>query len=445
MRNITVIGTGYVGLVTGACFADMGHRVICVDVDEAKVAALRRGDVPIYEPGLEPVVQRNLHAGRLSATTSFKDALQDADFVFMCVGTPQSATGDIDLSYLHSAYVKVQEALPTRHPTIVNKSTVPPWTTDTMGAFLARLGNGHGAPAVVANPEFLREGHAVADFMRPPRVVIGSRDPEAAEAVAELYQPLGCPIVLTDPPTAEMIKYASNAFLATKISFINELSRMCDKLGIDVTQVAHGIGMDHRIGKDFLRAGIGYGGSCLPKDIAALIHLSRAVGHEPELLAAVASVNNQQPSYLVDRVEEQLDGLDGKKVGVLGVAFKPDTDDVRCSPALELIKVLLERGALVTAYDPEAWRRFKEIPSAVRMVRDMDLAVRDSDALIIATEWAEIKALDLREAKRLMRGNVLADGRNVLDPDEAKQAGFQYVGVGRSTATPQLADSIVLD
>lgn len=430
MKNIAVVGTGYVGLVTGACFAELGHRVSCIDTDHAKVEALREGIIPIHEPGLEPLVHRNMEAGRFSVTASYAEGLANADFIFITVGTPTTEQGEIDLSYFHGAYELIAANLQHDNVVIVNKSTVPPGTTDMMASLFARLWRGQRPVPIVSNPEFLRESHAVSDFMHPTRVVIGARDPAAAEAVAELHRPLNCPIWFTEPSCAEMIKYASNAFLAMKISFINEIAAICERVGVNVGAVAQGIGLDPRIGMDFLRAGIGYGGSCLPKDMAVLTHLSEALGHSPRLLKAVIEINSEQPRRLVQRVRGLLGTLEGATVGVLGLTFKPHTDDIRRSSALEVVKELQREGARVRACDPQAYRHMHQLPAGVEYVMDPYEMAQGCDAVILATEWPQFRSLDLPRLRRLMRGRVFADGRNAMDPLQVEEAGLIYLGVG---------------
>ena len=433
MSRICVVGAGYVGLVTGACFAELGHRVACVDIDKGKVIALTRGVMPFYEPGLEALVLENMRRRRLAFTTSFREAVKKADFIFMCVGTPIIYQKRVDLSYLHLAYMKACAALSGNTPVFVNKSTVPPGTADMMGNIMSGQLNGHGPLKVAANPEFLREGHAVEDFLHPSRIVIGARDPEVAGAVEALYANISASRMITDPVTAELVKYAGNAFLATKISFINEIALLCEKLGVDVGQVAQGMGLDPRIGPDFLKAGIGYGGSCLPKDTAALTHFFEAYCRGATLLKATIDVNSRQPWRLVQRIKNALGTLDGARVAVLGLTFKPDTDDVRCSPAVELVKGLLLEGAEVRACDPLAWRQASAIDLRVAGIRDPYEAAAGCDAVALATDWEEYRTLDLHRLKNVMRGHLLADGRNVIDPKLAREAGFLYLGVGRPT------------
>ena len=440
MKRICVVGTGYVGLVTGACFAELGNQVRCVDTDEAKIASLSRGVVPFHEPDLEPMVRQNIEAGRLSMAASFEDGLNGADFVFVAVGTPNTSEGGVDLGFLRGAYSMIDANLKDRRPIIVNKSTVPPGTCEMMEFMLSGSTNGKGPLSVVSNPEFLSEGQAVSDFMRPSRVVIGSRSRRSAEAVADLYRPLGRPILFTDPSTAEMVKYASNAFLATKISFINEIAAICDGVGVDVTAVARGMGMDPRIGKNFLRAGIGYGGSCLPKDMAVLTNVASDNGYEPKLLNAAIQINSQWPRRLVRQVKQMLETLEGASIAVLGLAFKPGTDDLRHSSAVEIVKQLQAEGADVRACDPQAYRNVRSLPGGVEYFLDPYQAAQGCDAVILATEWPEYAGVDLSRLKATMRGSILADGRNVIDPAEAKQVGFVYIGVGRGIQIPAPVD-----
>ncbi len=445
MERICVIGAGYVGLVTAACFAELGHQITCFDVDEEKVREIGQGGVPIYEPGLEPIVRSNVRSRRLVATASQAVALQDADFVFFCVDTPSMLDGGADLSRVRRAYFDVATALGNRRPILVNKSTVPPGTVDAIHALLPRVANSTGPFHVASNPEFLREGHAVADFMHPLRVIIGARDRATAEAVARLYLTLNCPVLITDPATAELTKYASNAFLATKISFINEIAGICDRIGVDVSAVARGIGLDPRIGPDFLRAGIGYGGSCLPKDTAALSHLVRTVGCHPRLLDAVREVNAVQPGLLVERISAVSGPLKGASVAVLGLAFKANTDDIRSSPAIDLIRCLLQRGARVSVHDPEVHRVPGDLAPLVRLCASPHEAVAGADVVVIATDWPQFKELDWRQLRRAMRGDVLADGRNLAEREAVEDAGFRYLGVGRGVSTSPAKVAVSLD
>ncbi len=431
MRQLCVIGSGYVGLVTGTCFADMGNRVTLVDIDERKIEMLQAGQMPIYEPGLAETVLRNSEAGRMRFTTSYEEGLQDAEFVFICVGTPSGVDGEADLQYVRAAAQTIAETM--RHPLIViNKSTVPvgtgDWTTEI-------ISSNQPQPvdfAVVSCPEFLREGSALADFMHPDRTVLGSTDRVAAERVAELYAPLDAPIVITDIRTAEMIKYASNAFLATRISFINEISIICERLGADVTEVARGMGFDKRIGPHFLQAGVGFGGSCFPKDVKALANMAQTHGMHPQLLNAVMEINAFQRRQITLKTREMLGGsVSGKTVAILGLAFKENTDDIRESPSLTVARSLLNQGATVKAYDPVAMAGASREAPGIIMCDHPYGAAEDSDALLVLTPWNEFKHLDMRRVLQTMRRPILIDGRNMYSPDELRAIGFEYRGVGR--------------
>ena len=430
MAKICVIGTGYVGLVTGTCFSDMGHDVTCLDIDETRIEQLKQGIMPIYEPGLQQLVDQNVEAGRLTFTTSYAEGLQDAEFAFIAVGTPSDADGDAEMKYVKMAAESIGRNL-SHEIIIVNKSTVPVGTGDLVAEIINDL-NGHQPPpfSVVSNPEFLREGSAVNDFMSPDRVVLGSTNPEAAEKVADLYEALRSPIMITDLRTAEMIKYASNAFLATRISFINEIANICESLGADVREVARGMGMDKRIGPAFLDAGLGWGGSCFPKDVQALAHMAEVRGAHPQLLQAVMDINWNQRIRAVNKLENALGGLDGRTIGVLGLSFKPNTDDTRDAPALDIIRLLLARGATVQAFDPQAMQASKrEIPDLQLRQNPYEVA-QDADALLLATEWNEFKSLDFERINAKMRGNVIIDGRNIWDGGDLHDLGFDYYGMG---------------
>ncbi len=430
MRKICVIGVGYVGLVTGTCFSDLGHQVICVDIDEAKIEKLRGGELPIYEPGLEEIVRRNMHAGRLEFTTSYSDALASAEFAFIAVGTPQGSGGEADLQYVRAAAQGIAEVMD--HPiVIVNKSTVPIGTGDWVSDIIRRYQPEPVDFAVVSNPEFLREGSAVNDFMYPDRIVLGSLEPEAATQVAQLYLSLRAPIMITDLRTAEMIKYASNAFLATRISFINEIAGICEALGADVKEVAVGMGYDKRIGPDFLDAGIGYGGSCFPKDVEALAHMAAVHGCHPQLLRAVMDINRDQRREVVHKLRELLGTLDESMIGVLGLAFKPNTDDMREAPSVELIHLLQSEGARIRAYDPVAMVNADHYLQDVTLCQDAYQVAQGADALVVITDWNEFKHLSLPRLKEAMRRPIIIDGRNIYDIDQMKALGFVYRGVGR--------------
>ena len=430
MRNITVIGTGYVGLVTGTCFADLGNQVVCLDIDETKIETLNNGGIPIYEPSLEEVVRRNVKAGRLSFTTSYEEGLKDAEFVFIAVGTPEGVDGEADLRYVRMAARSIAGVMD--HPVIIiNKSTVPVGTGDWVADIINRHKKADIEFAVVSNPEFLREGSAISDFLNPDRVVLGSLDREAAEKVARLYLSLRAPIMITDLRTAEMIKYASNAFLANRISFINEIANICEALGADVKEVAVGMGYDKRIGHHFLDAGVGYGGSCFPKDVKALAHMAAIHGRHPQLLRTVMEINHHQRRLIVRKLRALLESLQDKTVGLLGLAFKPNTDDMRDSPAIEIAHLLMNEGALVKGYDPVA------MGVAIRMLPDVKLAgdpydlADGCDAVVILTDWNEFKNLDMARLKTVMRQPKMVDGRNIYEPETMKALGFTYRGIGR--------------
>ncbi len=431
MKNIAVVGTGYVGLVTGTCFANLGNRVICLDIDEEKIAKLRQGEVPIYEPGLSELVARNVKAGRLSFTTSYPEALADAEFVFICVGTPSGVDGEADLRYVRMAAESIAEHM--THPIIVvNKSTVPVGTGDWVADIIRKRQTEPIDFAVVSCPEFLKEGSAIVDFMNPDRVVLGSMDREAADKVAQLHLPLRAPIIVTDLRTAEMIKYASNAFLATRISFINEIASICEKLGADIQEVAIGMGYDKRIGPHFLNAGLGYGGSCFPKDVKALEYMALVHGTHPSLLRAVMEINRDARRWAVITLRELLGGrLEDRRVGILGLAFKPNTDDIREAPALEIAHMLQNEGALVVAYDPVAMENAARANPDLHLAEDPYEVAQGADALLVTTEWDEFKHLDLRRIKELMARPILVDGRNIYDPQQMVDMGFIYRGVGR--------------
>ncbi len=434
MRNIAVAGTGYVGLSTGTCFADMGNRVTCLDISEEKIEMLRRGESPIYEPGLNEMIARNVKAGRLHFTTSYDKALEGAEYIFICVGTPSGVDGEADLQYVRMAAESVAKTM-KKPLVVINKSTVPVGTGDWVADIIKRSQPEPVEFAVVSCPEFTREGSALHDFMNPDRVVIGSRDREAAVKVAQLHLPLRARIVMTDLRTAEMIKYASNAFLATKISFINEIAVICEKLGADVEEVAMGMGFDKRIGAAFLNAGLGYGGSCFPKDVKALEHMALVHGSHPSLLRAVIEINRDMRRWAVYNLRESLGGqLDGKRIGLLGLAFKPNTDDIREAPALEIARMLQNEGALVSGYDPVAMANAARVNPQLRLVEDPYDLAENVDALMVCTEWNEFKQLDLHRLRSLMARPIVVDGRNIYDPKHMHEIGFLYKAVGRGQA-----------
>lgn len=431
MKQICVVGVGYVGLVTGACFADLGNRVVALDVDAKRIENLNNGIMPIYEPGLEELVKRNVKAGRLSFTTSYPDALKGAEFAFIAVGTPEGVDGAADLQYVEVAARSIAQHM-SAPLVIINKSTVPIGTGDWV-ADIVRSAQPQPIPfSVVSCPEFLREGSAIADFMAPHRNVIGSLDRDAANKVAQLHLPLRAPIVITDLRTAEMIKYASNAFLATKISFINEIADICEAYGADVKEVAAGMGYDARIGRHFLDAGLGWGGSCFPKDVQALAFMAKQKGLNPSILDDVVNVNYDRRRDVPMQVEKMLGGnLKGKTVGLLGLAFKENTDDMRDAPSVDISTALIAAGAKVRGYDPVAREVAAPFMPALQIFDDVYDMVEGCDALVVVTPWNEFKQLDLDKVKSLLNSPVIYDGRNIYDPRVMKEMGFRYRAIGR--------------
>lgn len=431
MKQICVVGVGYVGLVTAACFADLGNRVIALDVNQERVENLKKGIMPIYEPGLDELVKRNMKAGRITFTTSYKDALKGAEYAFIAVGTPSGSDGSADLQYVAAAARSIAENM-TAPLILINKSTVPIGTGDWVADIVKGAQPKAMDFSVVSCPEFLREGSAIGDFMNPHRTVIGSLDRDAANKVAQLHLPLRAPIVITDLRTAEMIKYASNAFLATKISFINELADLCELVGADVKEVAAGMGYDARIGRHFLDAGLGWGGSCFPKDVEALAFMAKEKGLEPAILNSVMDVNYDRRKISVKHLEAMLGGsLKGKTIGLLGLAFKPNTDDMRDAPSITIAEALVGAGAKVHAYDPVAMDVARPILPAVDMFDEPYKMAQGCDALMVVTEWNEFKQLDLEKVKNLLKTPVIYDGRNIYEPARMKEMGFTYRAVGR--------------
>ncbi|PDW04134.1 UDP-glucose dehydrogenase family protein [Candidatus Viridilinea mediisalina] len=430
MRNICVVGTGYVGLTTGVCFADLGNTVRCVEINAEKLDMLRNGKSPIYEPGLEELQERNMRAGRLIFTDDYAEGLADAELIFITVGTPMGDDGAADLSYVEAAARSIGQNL-KHEAIIIDKSTVPVGTGDMVFGIIGE----HAQPgmnfAVVSNPEFLREGSALSDFFNPDRIVLGSTDQKAAEKVAELHAPLGAPIIITDLRTAEMIKYASNAFLATRISFINEIAQICERLGADVREVARGMGADKRIGPHFLDAGVGYGGSCFPKDVLALHHMAASAGCHPQLLQAVMDINQSARDRFVEKVRILLGELNGTCVGVLGLSFKPNTDDIREAPSIDIIRALQAQGVRIKAYDPVSMENAGELMPEVTFCATAYDVAKEADALLLITEWNEFKQLNWEKIQSFMRRPIVIDGRNLYDPDEMTARGFTYWGVGR--------------
>ena len=432
--QIAVIGTGYVGLVTGACFAEFGTSVTCVDVDAEKIARLNEGHIPIYEPGLEQLVSKNKAAGRLNFTTDIGAAVEQSLVIILAVGTPPKDDGSADLSFIEAAALDVARHM-NGYKVVVTKSTVPVGT----GERLRRLIREHQQKfdfGIVSNPEFLREGAAIDDFMRPDRVVIGSRDEAAVAIMRDLYRPLyliETPVVITSLEAAELTKYAANAFLATKISFINEIANLCDQIGCDVHDVARAIGMDNRIGRYFLHPGPGYGGSCFPKDTTALLSVAKEYGAESRIVESVVEVNHAQRTRMVEKIDRLMGGeIEGRQVAVLGLSFKPKTDDMREAPSIEIIRALVERGARVRAYDPVAMEQAKKfLTTDIEYASDEYEAAEGADVLVFMTEWNEFRALDMQKIKGLMRTPRIADLRNIYEPQRMREFGFEYVGVGR--------------
>jgi UDPglucose 6-dehydrogenase len=429
--NICVIGSGHVGLVTGACFADLGNRVICADNNKFKIAKLLKGVMPIYEPGLEELVRRNSKEKRLSFTSNLKEGIRKSEVIFIAVGTPSKDNGDADLTYVEQVSKEIALSMPS-YRLIVEKSTVPvntgEWVEHTIKVFNKR----NIKFDVASNPEFLREGAAIKDFMQPDRIVIGVKSKKARDILMELYKPIKAPMVITDVKSAEIIKHASNSFLATKISFINAVADVCDKAGADIVEVARGVGLDKRIGSEFLNAGLGFGGSCFPKDLAAFIRISEKLDCDLGILREVQRINKNKRLALVKKIEEALWNLSGKTVGILGLAFKPDTDDMREAPSLDVIAILQKEGVKIKAYDPVAMPVAKTIlGSRVEFCEDAYEAARSSDCLVIVTEWNEFKELDFKKIKKLMAQPVIVDGRNIYDPKEMREMGFRYIGIGR--------------
>jgi UDPglucose 6-dehydrogenase len=436
--DISIIGSGYVGLVTGACFADVGHNVICVDNDARKIEALQAGKVPIYEPGLEEVIHRNVSAQRLRFSESIKEGVDNSQIVFIAVPTPQQPNGEVDLSYIEKVAREIAGVL-TSYRVIVDKSTVPVKTGEKVAESIKRY-NRHGAEFdVVSNPEFLREGCAVADLMHPDRIVIGAQNEHAVDLMKKVYEPFMAPILVTDINSAELIKHAANSFLALKISYINAISAICDASGADVEKVADGIGMDRRIGRSFLNAGIGYGGSCFPKDVAAFITISEQLGVPFTLLKEVQRINAGQKDRFLKIIRETLWVLREKKIAVWGLTFKPDTDDIRSSVAIDLVADMLREGAHVAAYDPKGMDKAREVKAiaGAQLVSSALEAIDGAEALVIATEWGEFANIDLAVVKEKMTTPIVFDGRNLFDPDTMATLGFRYHSIGRAGVAPR--------
>ena len=431
--KLTIIGTGYVGLVTGTCFAEVGHHVICVDNNAEKVKLLQGGGIPIYEPGLDEMVHKNVQAGRLRFTASIKDGVDNSDVIFIAVPTPPQPDGAVDLSFIEGVAREIAGAM-TSYKIVVDKSTVPVKTGDKVAETIKRYCKARVDFDVVSNPEFLREGFAVEDLMKPDRIVVGVRSQRPVIAMKEIYTPFNAPIIVTDINSAELIKHAANSFLALKISYINAVAHICEASGANVEEVATGIGLDARIGRRFLNAGIGFGGSCFPKDLSAFIKISEQLGYDFRLLKEVQHINAEQMDHFIKKITDTLWVLKDKKIGVLGLAFKQNTDDCRMSPAIELCQRLLKGGASLRVHDPKGMDKAKEILKpgpALTYVEDMNDVADGCDALVIATEWPEFKKLDLERAHKLLTHPILFDGRNLFDPQEMERLGFVYKSVGR--------------
>jgi len=428
--NVSVIGSGYVGLVTGACLSELGNKVICADNNTRKISDLKKGIIPIYEPGLKELVAINIKKNRLKFSSSIKEAIKSADIIFIAVGTPPLENGEADLTSIENVARNIAHNM-TGYRLIVEKSTVPvetgKWVKHTIETYIKKKIDFD----VASNPEFLREGQAINDFMHPDRIVIGVESKKAKDILTNLYKPLNAPIVVTDIKSAELIKHASNSFLATKISFINAVSRICDKVGADIEEVAKGIGMDKRIGPGFLNAGIGYGGSCFPKDLDAFITISEKNGYDFGLLKAVKKVNELQKNFFLNKIKENLWIVKDKKIAVLGLSFKPDTDDIRSAPALDIIHSLEIEGAKLRVYDPQAMQKTKAIFSGIKYCKDSYDACKGADAVVILTEWDEFKSLDFVKIKKLLHRPLIIDGRNIYDPLQLKNLGFTYISIGR--------------
>ncbi len=435
--NISIIGCGYVGLVTGACFSELGHRVVCVDSNKKRIRDLKKCILPIYEPGLDVLVSTNKKKKRLIFSTAIKEAVCEADVIFIAVGTPSLENGEADLTFIENVarhvaiYLDADKKNKDRFRLIVEKSTVPVetgfWVKKTISANLKTKVKFD----VASNPEFLREGQAIRDFMHPDRIVIGVESSQARDVLLKLYRPLKSTIVVTDIKSAELIKHASNSFLATKISFINAISNICDKVGADVMQVAQGMGLDKRINPFFLNAGIGYGGSCFPKDLDAFINISAKNGYNFELLKAVKHVNQQQKEVLLKKIKDMLWIIKDKQIAVLGLSFKPNTDDIRNSPALDIVKMLQAEGANIKAYDPQAMPKVKNALGGIKLCKNAYEACRGSDCMIVMTEWDEFRELNLAKVKKLLRRPLIIDGRNIYDASKLEKQGFSYVCMGR--------------
>lgn len=428
--NICVIGAGYVGLVTGVCFADLGNKVVCVDNDKKKIETLKKLKMPFYEEGLEDMVKRNIKAGRLSFTDSIKKGIKDSLVIFICVGTPSRPDGEADLSFVEHVASEIARNM-NSYRLIVEKSTVPvetgTWIERTVKLNIKKKIQFD----VASNPEFLREGTAIRDFLHPDRIVIGVESKRAKEILLDLYKKIGAEVVVTDIKSAELIKHASNSFLAMKISFVNSVANICERAGADILKVTYGMGLDFRIGNAFLKSGVGYGGSCFPKDVDAFIHIAGKLGYDFSILKAARKVNEEQKALMARKIEEALWIVKGKTIGILGLSFKPDTDDMRNAPSVDVINSLIEDGAKIKAYDPQAMKKARPVLKNITYCKDLYEAAKDSDALVILTEWHEFEVMDLGRIKKLMKNSLIIDGRNIFDPEKMKKLGIKYISIGR--------------
>jgi len=428
--KITVAGCGYVGLVSGACFASLGNRVTCVDIDSKKIALLKKGRLPIYEPGLDELVREGLKKKNISFTTDLGSAARASDVIFIAVGTPPRPNGEADLSFVENVAATIAREI-SGYKLIVEKSTVPVQTGERIKEMVRRFAKKGASFDVASNPEFLREGSAVKDFMHPDRIILGVESKKAEKIMTDLYKPLKATLVITDMRSAEIIKHASNSFLATKISFINAISTLCDAAGADVDKVALGMGLDKRIGQSFLNAGIGFGGFCFPKDLSAFIRISEKLGYDFELLKAVEKINEDQKKIFLKKIEEAIWNIGQKRIGVLGLSFKPNTDDMRFAPSVDIIAALQAHGARIKAYDPHAMEKARSLLKDVEFCKDSYAAAKGSDCLVVLTEWDEFRRLDLKRVKKLLKQPVVVDGRNIYEPAKMKSLGFRYFSIGR--------------
>ncbi|MDD4953414.1 MAG: UDP-glucose/GDP-mannose dehydrogenase family protein [Candidatus Omnitrophica bacterium] len=428
--RISIIGSGYVGLVSGACFSELGNKVICLDNNAKKISELKKGIIPIYEPGLAEMIKRNVRRKRLSFTSNIKEAIIKSEVIFIAVGTPSMENGEADLTGIENVARNIALNMDS-YRLIVEKSTVPVetgnWVRRTISTYIKRKVEFD----VASNPEFLKEGQAISDFMHPDRIVIGVESKRAADILVDLYKPLKAPMVVADIKSAELIKHASNAFLATKISFINALSRICDRVGADIKEVSKGMGLDKRIGAGFLQAGIGYGGSCFPKDVDAFIKISEKIGYDFRLLKVVKNINEEQRDFFLKKIRDVLWIVKDKSIGVLGLSFKPNTDDIRQAPSIGIIKALQAEGAKIRAYDPEAMQKAKELLTGVTLCKNPYEVCKGSECLLIVTEWKEFQEMDLCRIKKMLKRHLIIDGRNIFDPQKLRKMGFTYIGIGR--------------